>query len=49
MAGKQRSKLGVEDPSSDADPARVRPACQQQFDHRQAALCGGTAQRPHKA
>ena len=37
------------DPASDADPRRVRPVCEQQLGHRQAALCGGTAQRPGTA
>ncbi len=37
----------MKDPASDADPCRVRPVGQQQLDHRQAAPCGRTAQRPH--
>ncbi len=49
MAGEQRRELGMKDPASDADPCRVRPVCQQQLGHGQAALCGGTAQRPHTA
>jgi hypothetical protein len=49
MAGEQRGEFGVKDPAPDADPCRVRPVCQQQLGHCQAALCGGTAQRPYPA
>jgi len=37
----------MQDSPSDADACRVRPMAEQQFDHRHAALRGGTAQRPN--